>query len=739
MAGRASLYPPSPADVPPDLTAPRADYRLRVVVVLVSLFVFFVLYLGLVFGSAWLTWWALTAPWPRGGRGDGVGFLRILVIVLAPLLFLFLLKGFFKRQRRQKGLDIEIYEEEHPKLFAFLDRLCDETGAPFPHRVFVSPDVNAAVFYNNPALSLFWPVPKNLLIGLGLVNALSLTEFKAVLAHEFGHFSQKSMKLGSYAYTAMRIMADIVYGRDRLDDWLDRVCHADGRVAVFGWAFKGVLWVLRKALAGMFHAVNFLHAALSREMEFHADLVAVSVTGSDTTAHVLLRARFAEEALDQACRDLRDAADHHLYTNDLFVHQTRAMAYLRQARKDPTLGEPPTLPADAGEVPYLFEPGEEGIPSMWASHPTNYERERNAKRCYIPTEFDPRPAWLLFDRAEKLREQVTWRFYRVAMRVPREVAVADAADVQAFIDEEHAETTYDPRYHGLYDGRLLDTGDVDELVRSAAAEPWDDARLRRAHSLLYGEELAAWMKEHNRRLEEYNLLQGLCQGRLKLTGGDLDFRGRFYEPAEAERLLKKVDAELTEDDRWLATLDRKVFLIHYQTAPRAGEPAAARELAERYRFHVAVQRLLRGLMRHEGAVGATVQFLSSRRQLEPEHFREALAVFREAHQALTDVLRDARDLALPPLKNMTPGESLRPFLLAKRLVYELRPDEYQLPGTWIQKFLDQLGEVLGKLRRVHFKSLGGILSLQERIACRFLASAQEDVPQALSVVRPAPP
>ena len=40
---------------------------------------------------------------------------------------------------------VEVTEAEQPYLFAFIRQLCQDTGAPFPHRVFLSPDVNAAV------------------------------------------------------------------------------------------------------------------------------------------------------------------------------------------------------------------------------------------------------------------------------------------------------------------------------------------------------------------------------------------------------------------------------------------------------------------------------------------------------------------------------------------------------------------------------------------------------------------
>ena len=68
---------------------------------------------------------------------------------------------------------------------------------------------------------------------MGLVNVLTLSEFKAVLAHEFGHFSQNSMKLHRYVYTANRIIADMVIGRDWLDNLLDRCKQREDALAAF--------------------------------------------------------------------------------------------------------------------------------------------------------------------------------------------------------------------------------------------------------------------------------------------------------------------------------------------------------------------------------------------------------------------------------------------------------------------------------------------------------------------------
>ncbi len=201
----------------------------------------------------------------------------------------------------------------------------------------------------------FIPAPKILTIGLALVNVINLTEFKALLAHEFGHFSQKSMKIGGYVYMANRIVGDLVYGRD----WLDRVignwCRLDPRISFPAWIFFALLWSLRQLLKGLHYAIFFLDRGRSRQMEFNADLVAVSLTGSDAPIHLLCRSGMADVILNQAIRDLQMAQDHHLYTRDMFYHQTEALPFVRRCMKNPTFGEPPPLPANALKMSQVFE------------------------------------------------------------------------------------------------------------------------------------------------------------------------------------------------------------------------------------------------------------------------------------------------------------------------------------------------------------------------------------------------
>ena len=83
--------------------------------------------------------------------------------------------------------------------------------------------VNTGVFYDLSIANLLIPSRKNLEIGLGLVNVLTLGELKAVVAHEFGHFAQRTMAVGRWVYIAQQIAGHIVARRDALDTFLARL------------------------------------------------------------------------------------------------------------------------------------------------------------------------------------------------------------------------------------------------------------------------------------------------------------------------------------------------------------------------------------------------------------------------------------------------------------------------------------------------------------------------------------
>jgi Zn-dependent protease with chaperone function len=722
-----SLYPPGPANVSKEFTQPTARYRWEVALVLVSLLLSLVLYLILVAGSAWLCYFLVTAPWPM--RADGwYVFWRIVFIISAGMLSLYLVKGLFKGSHQDQSLLLEITEADQPDLFAFIRQICAETGAPFPHKVYLTPDVNAAVFYQSSFLSLFLPTPKNLLIGLGLVNVLNLSEFKAVLAHEFGHFSQKSMKLGSYVYVANKVMADIIYGRDFMDDILNVAKSLDIRIAVVVWIFMGILWLFRKVLELVFKAINIFSLSLSRQMEFNADRIGVSVAGSDAMVHALLRSGFGDQAFRQLGSDLWSAADQRLYSKDIFQHQIPAGEHLRRRAKQPQLGARPIQVGPDVEV-FKAGDGELAIPAMWSTHPSNHDREKNAKEHYLPAEIDEQSPWLLFRDVETVRFLVSQRYYEVAHRPDGKIEYANAQIVQKFLDDEYAETTYADHYHGYYDNRYLEIPKLEPLFADWAAEPLTPEEIAEELQAMFGPEMQTWIKEHSQRLDEHDLLAGVKAGTLQLKTNTVDFRGQAHPPAAVSSLLEQVQAELKDDQAYAADIDAFVLRIHRQLAYALDEPLA-KELVARYRFHLGVQELhrsvLQAIQEAHGALG-----YAGGAELSPEGFAYVRDTLRTAARRIFDTLDESGRYRIPALKNMSEGDSLRDFLLQKAVVSQLGATQDSIDPIWIQRFLAQAAEIQDKLRRLHFKSMGALLQLQEQIRRRHQSSAQASQPKSI--------
>jgi len=243
-----SVYPAGPTNCPEDLTRPTASYKRQAWLAMLGLLGFVALYLAL---AVWFSWSAVTLLMQAFPLGFG-GLLQWVTGLSALFLAVFMIKALFFVRKGGEPDDLEVNAEQEPALFEFLHTLADEAGAPRPHRVFLSARVNAAVFYDLSIKNLLFPSRKNLEIGLGLVNILSLSEFKAVLAHEFGHFAQRSMAVGNWVYIAQQIAAYIIAQRDILDRFLRQLSFTDIRIAWVGWVLRLIVWSLRSLLGWSF-------------------------------------------------------------------------------------------------------------------------------------------------------------------------------------------------------------------------------------------------------------------------------------------------------------------------------------------------------------------------------------------------------------------------------------------------------------------------------------------------------
>ncbi len=127
-------------------------------------------------------------------------WLKALGVKLALVLGIFLwvvVKAMWVRIPPPEGA--EITERDAPELFAMIEQLRGALHSPRFHHVLVTDDFNAGVV-QAPRLGLFGGYRNYLLIGLPLMKALTAAQFKAVLAHEFGHLAKGHGRLSNWIY-----------------------------------------------------------------------------------------------------------------------------------------------------------------------------------------------------------------------------------------------------------------------------------------------------------------------------------------------------------------------------------------------------------------------------------------------------------------------------------------------------------------------------------------------------------
>jgi Zn-dependent protease with chaperone function len=190
--------------------------------------------------------------------------LALKLIIIVGLFLWMILKALWVRIPPPEGTVIKA--RQAPELFAMIGELRHQLGAPRFHHVLITDDFNAAVV-QAPRLGLFgWP-RNYLLIGLPLLKALTVEQFKAVLAHEFGHLAKGHGRVSNWIY------------RQRLR-WSRLMAVLEASESKGSFLFRPFLnW-----FAPYFNAFSF---PLARANEYEADATSVRLTSPRAAAEAL--------------------------------------------------------------------------------------------------------------------------------------------------------------------------------------------------------------------------------------------------------------------------------------------------------------------------------------------------------------------------------------------------------------------------------------------------------------------
>jgi Zn-dependent protease with chaperone function len=165
-----------------------------------------------------------------------------------------------------------------PQLFVLIEDLRTRASAPRVDRVLLTSDFNAAIV-QHPRFGTFGGTRNYLMLGLALMQSLSPQEFKAVIAHEFGHLSGAHGHFGAWIYRLRTGWARLLIALQTPRHW---------GAALFTRFFN---WY-----APLFSAYSFVQA---RQHEYEADQMSVAAVGREATASALLRVNTHGEFLSE--------------------------------------------------------------------------------------------------------------------------------------------------------------------------------------------------------------------------------------------------------------------------------------------------------------------------------------------------------------------------------------------------------------------------------------------------------
>ncbi|MBL55990.1 MAG: hypothetical protein CMP61_02270 [Flavobacteriales bacterium] len=643
-------------NVPNDFTKPSKSYKVKAWIAFTGLILFLISYLLLTGYFVYKTLFFFNSF----SNGDDNTFLTIGFFLISGFLSVFMLKALFFFRRNKSDSRIQITEKDQPELFRFINELADEIGAPRANKVFLSHEVNACVFYDLSLLNLLFSSKKNLEIGLGLVNTLNISELKAVLAHEFGHFAQKTMAIGKWVYVGNQIAVQIISKRDVLDRFLSGLSSIDIRIAWIGWAMQILIWAVRSVAETFFRIVILADRALSREMEFQADLVAVSVTGSDALIQGLYKLNAAgsslDAAIDYAIAKYNDGEE----IKDVFSLQSLDILKMRSVLGDEEYAKAPKIPENNRENNRIFNTSIAQPPTMWLTHPSNLDREENAKKVYIYAPQFENSAWDLFSDSESLKRNVTHKLLSKLEVKKKEFTLIENEIAHKEYSERFRFKFLDKKYKGLYLNRFVfknfqNAHDVydfeidDSMINQLIVDSYPDKLIDDIEAIRFLE-------------EERDNLEANKNRTIVATGGIIQHRGEQLKRKEIPLKIEAINSEIAELEKELDLFFKQSKSAYYTFSKKISTPLSNYYASLLKLLHYA-EHSNRNLIDVKNYLNNTCMHVFADGKVSSGELRDLLQACNKTERVLSKIYTKSKELELnSALKSYLDGKTWSEYL-----------------------------------------------------------------------------
>lgn len=464
---------------------------------------------------------------------------------LGILILIFLLKFIFKTHKIDRSHLIEINESQEPRLFNMIREIVLEVGTSFPKKVYLSSDVNASVFYDSSFWSMFLPIKKNLQIGLGLVNTVTEEELKAILSHEFGHFSQRTMKVGSYVYNVNQVIYNMLFDNESYKELIQTWANLSGYFSIFVTVAikinEGIQWILKK----LYEVINKSYLGLSREMEFHADEIAASVTGYLPLKKSLLRMTLADNSFNIVLNFYNDKISANLKSENLYRDQTSVMHFISEENNLKMTND---LPEISPEEQSKFDKSKLVIKDQWASHPSVNERIKRLEQTgYVRDSHANSLANSIFSDIIQLQEKFTNMIFEAVTYQGEATTITPDKFIEEY-RQESLKNSFPKIYNGYYDNKnpmQFDFNQIQPLIdRINISELFSEDKLDLVYTAIALQ-------------NDIEILKNIIDNSIVIETFDYD--GIRYSRRDADSLIQKLNIELANINEKIKCNDINIY------------------------------------------------------------------------------------------------------------------------------------------------------------------------------------
>lgn len=232
----------------------------------VGCFAFIVLEVAMIYVAV-LTFTHPELDWPSSFVILGIGGLI--------LLWQMMVAATFRTSLPERYMKIDCESKE--KLIRIVDEITSKLKLRYPYKIYTTNGLDAAVFCRPTMLSVFNKPKQELVIGSIVLDTLTDDELRAVLYHEFGHYSSNSLnkKMPMYIVAQFSRSFTAIKQVEKPGVWKNMI---QSQVALFSYF---AFWICGN--------IDRHYAYISQNEEYNADDVAVHYMSKSVLCQTLVK------------------------------------------------------------------------------------------------------------------------------------------------------------------------------------------------------------------------------------------------------------------------------------------------------------------------------------------------------------------------------------------------------------------------------------------------------------------